>query len=432
MQTLNDPSDEAITQDEVNKREDNKAERVKLYRYIYKLQNRRHLYRKLFSFYRVTSALLESVTVIIVMVILMFNKTDVKEDQGSNNYRTHSFIALVEVRLAAFFGVQTSHNDMGIYVARDIILSFTLGYSFLVILTALVKYWHQAKNVSMTWMGQVVLGLYLCFLMVNKLTTAISILVSSQTISMISSVMSLAFMLLLICIRLGLVYVYKRNFSRNWRLGDSMDKWMNIFVNTCVVIPFTLYQCPVTELKAKMAEFSDNPLHRRRSDPSLRREEILTALSQTRTEQDEVLPFLRMMEEKYPSQDQLREQILNLWWKNPSRKLTLCHVLDKVLMKHTVHNSDADIREIEESIRDIIINLEVIGLINTPLLAPTPSRHEYFALFLLVLVENAVSIGVEMLSGGKTGSSGNTYYSIDIRISCLFLALAFLLAYYCK
>ena len=416
---------------------------MKLYRYIYKLQNRRHLYRKLFSFYRVTSALLESVTVIVVMVILMFNNSDIKEEDelGSNNYRRHSFISLVEVRLAAFFGVQTRHNDMGIYVARDIILSFTLAYSFLVILTALVKYWHQAKNVSMTWMGQVVLGFYLCFLMVNKMTTAISILVSSQTMSMTTSghmmtvFMSLAFMMLIICLRLGLVYIYKRNFSRNWSLGDSMDKWMNIFVNTCVVIPFTLYQCPVTELKAKMAEFSPEgaqPQHRRQSDPSLRREEILRALSQTRSQEDEVLPFLKMMEEKYPSQDQLREEILKLWWKNPSRKLSLCHVLDKVLGKHCDDLIDSDVREMEATIRDIIINLEVIGLINTPLLAPTPSRHEYFALFLLVLVENAISIGVEMLSGGQTGTSGDTYYSIDIRISCLFLALTFLLAYYCK
>ncbi len=416
---------------------------MKLYRYIYKLQNRRHLYRKLFSFYRVTSALLESVTVIIVMVILMFNKSDVEEEdeQGSNNYRRHSFISLVEVRLAAFFGVQTRHNDMGIYVARDIILSFTLAYSFLVILTALVKYWHQAKNVSMTWMGQVVLGFYLCFLMVNKLTTAISIIVSSQTMSMTTSghmmtvFMCLAFMMLLICLRLGLVYIYKRNFSRNWSLGDSMDKWMNIFVNTCVVIPFTLYQCPVTELKAKMTEFSPEgaqPQHRRQSDPSLRREEILRALSQTRSQEDEVLPFLKLMEEKYPSQDQLREEILKLWWKNPSRKLSLCQVLDKVLGKHSDDLIDSDVREMEATIQDIIINLEVIGLINTPLLAPTPSRHEYFALFLLVLVENAISIGVEMLSGGQTGTSGDTYYSIDIRISCLFLALTFLLAYYCK
>ena len=416
---------------------------MKLYRYIYKLQNRRHLYRKLFSFYRVTSALLESVTVIVVMVILMFNNSDIKEEDelGSNNYRRHSFISLVEVRLAAFFGVQTRHNDMGIYVARDIILSFTLAYSFLVILTALVKYWHQAKNVSMTWMGQVVLGFYLCFLMVNKMTTAISILVSSQTMSMTTSghmmtvFMSLAFMMLIICLRLGLVYIYKRNFSRNWSLGDSMDKWMNIFVNTCVVIPFTLYKCPVTELKAKMTEFSPEgaqPQHRRQSDPSLRREEILRALSQTRSQEDEVLPFLKMMEEKYPSQDQLREEILKLWWKNPSRKLSLCHVLDKILGKHCDDLIDSDVREMEATIRDIIINLEVIGLINTPLLAPTPSRHEYFALFLLVLVENAISIGVEMLSGGQTGTSGDTYYSIDIRISCLFLALTFLLAYYCK
>ena len=71
----------------------------------------------------------------------------------------------------------------GVTVARDIILTFTIAYSFLIILTALVKYWHQAKNVSMTWAGQVVLGLYLCFLMLNKLTTVVSLIVSSQNLS---------------------------------------------------------------------------------------------------------------------------------------------------------------------------------------------------------------------------------------------------------
>ena len=34
----------------------------------------------------------------------------------------------------------------------------SICYSFLVIQSALVKYWHQAKNVSLTWMGQTVLG----------------------------------------------------------------------------------------------------------------------------------------------------------------------------------------------------------------------------------------------------------------------------------
>ena len=64
---------------------------------------KRHLFRKLFSFYRVTSALLESMTVIIVMVILMFSRSQVSESgvrshvtEGANNYQRHSFIALVE------------------------------------------------------------------------------------------------------------------------------------------------------------------------------------------------------------------------------------------------------------------------------------------------------------------------------------------------
>ena len=46
---MNDPSKEADSQEEVQeevtRRARNQEERVKLYRHIYKLQNRRHLFR---------------------------------------------------------------------------------------------------------------------------------------------------------------------------------------------------------------------------------------------------------------------------------------------------------------------------------------------------------------------------------------------------
>ena len=56
---------------EIRQRQINHMDRVKLYRFIVKLQDRRHMYRKLYSHYRVTSALIESVSVIIVIVLLM-------------------------------------------------------------------------------------------------------------------------------------------------------------------------------------------------------------------------------------------------------------------------------------------------------------------------------------------------------------------------
>ena len=69
----------------------------------------------------------------------------------------------------------------------DVVMMTSICYSFLVILSALVKYWHQAKNVSLTWMGQVVLGIYVGLLMLNKLTTAISLFSSSMKLTHVTS-----------------------------------------------------------------------------------------------------------------------------------------------------------------------------------------------------------------------------------------------------
>ena len=78
-----------------------------------------------------------------------------------------------------------------------------------------------------------------------------------------------------------------------------------------------------------------------------------------------------LIEEK--GQAQMRAEILALWWRNPSRRLTLSHVLDDFLVSDS---SKEEVLEMAENIREIMISLEQIGLINTPLLAPTPSRSE--------------------------------------------------------
>ena len=71
----------------------------------------------------------------------------------------------------------------------------------------------------------------------------------------------------------------------------------------------------------------------------------------------------------------MRAEILALWWRNPSRRITLPHVLDDFLVS-SGDSSKEEVLEMAENIREIMISLEQIGLINTPLLAPTPSRSE--------------------------------------------------------
>ena len=418
---------------------------MRLYRYIYRLQDRRHLYRKLYSYFRVTSAMLESFTSIVVIVILMFvndnSDTVIKTsriDSSINNYRSNTIIGLLEQRMATFFGVHTdssNYNYVGIIMVKDVVLSCSMLYSLMIILTALVKYWHQAKNVSLSVAGQVILGIYLGLLIINKLTTAISLLRSCQILTLDGDMkvfLILIFMFILFCLRLGLVYIYKKNFSRNWSTGDQMDQWLNVIINTYVVIPFTHYQSPVLELKNKQSEFRcrrrSGDQARRRSDPLVRREEILHALRRTQApDDDQKLPFLG---HTHPSSEELKQSILKQWWSNPSRKLTIQSVQNKVYKRE---KPDEDM---DHKLQQVLTNLESVGLINTPLLTPAPTRHEYFALFLLVIVENIVSVVIEAYIGKEvyhreTGESLH-YISWDIRLYCLFFALVFLIAYYYK
>ena len=360
LQTLNDPSQEPISDEELRAREANQEERIRLYRQIYRLQSRRQSYRKLYSYYRLTSAVFESVTIIIVTILLMFvNKsTSALLTDTNNNYNNFKLIDLIEMRLVTFFGVGTkiggelSSALYGEYLVKDIVIVSWLVYSLLVILTSLVKYWYQAKNIAMSWMGQTVLGFYLFFLLFNKLTTVISILSSSRLHSdhLLWLWSGLIFLLLLL-VRVGLVYLYKRRWSSNWRSGGVLDKWINLVVNTLVIIPVTVSHDPVQELQRKEVELSK--FSRRRSDPERRKEFLRNSAN---------MDGDPGAEPGQPSQEEVRAIILKMWWKDTNRRVDVSLVKEKIRSKAKWRGNDLGLDRV---IRETLHSLEVVGLINT-------------------------------------------------------------------
>ena len=118
-------------------------------------------YRKLYSYFRVTSAVLESCTLLVII------------------------------------------------------------YSLAIILTALVKYWYQSKNLSISLKGQYCLGLYILFVLTNKLTTIISLFATTQPLKFdskgeepqVTLLAAIILFAILTMIRISLVYIYKRFFS---------------------------------------------------------------------------------------------------------------------------------------------------------------------------------------------------------------------------
>ena len=63
----------------------------------------------------------------------------------------------VEYKLYTFFGIDDSGGDFltELNLMRDVVMTGSLAWSLAVILTALVKYWYQAKNLSVRFSGQV-------------------------------------------------------------------------------------------------------------------------------------------------------------------------------------------------------------------------------------------------------------------------------------
>ena len=208
-------------------------------------------YRKLYSYFRVTSAVLESCTLLVII------------------------------------------------------------YSLAIILTALVKYWYQSKNLSISLKGQYCLGLYMLLVLTNKLTTIISLFATTQPLKFDSKgeepqVTLLAAVILfaiLTMIRISLVYVYKRFFSagqngwercrkgnlredsikrvpRGWKMGDMVDKWINVLINTVVVTPFMVQKQPLEILKSIEKEFNFSPEMRTEKRNSLRKRNSIVKINQ--------------------------------------------------------------------------------------------------------------------------------------------------------
>merc|ERR1719300_219291 len=341
LQTLNDPTT-LISDGEHQVKHQNQKERINLYQTASQLQAKSLLYRKLYSYYRVTSAVLDSLTIIVVLILLIFVT-------GRSN-REIKLINGVEHRLASFFGIGQNGSAVKEFnIVRDVVISGSLLYSMGIVLTALVKYWYQAKNMALSWMGQTALGLYMGFLTINKLTTAISIFSNTQLISSASDLESpnislawgIVLFLVLVLLRLCIVFFYKRTFSLGWQAGTFIDHWINIMVNTLVVIPYMVQSEPIKELKEKEQEFNFSPekVHQKREE--LRRKaELLRIFSQLdahgiKRDVVESVSGLFMPNTNFFTApllyDDFREEIIKLWWQNPSKKLDITTVKRSLL-----------------------------------------------------------------------------------------------------
>ena len=439
LQTLKDPdlSEDKSTQDsnkEINLEEENLSsknesytEGINLYKTCCKEESKSLLFRKLYSYFRVTSAVLESCTTMVTLFLLLLVT-------GRSN-REINLVEGVEQKLYSFFNIKNSSGFLSeLNVMRDVVILGSVLYSLAIVLTALVKYWYQSKNLAISVKGQFTLGLYMFCLTLNKLTTIVSLFSNSQPLQSkkgdnppsLTLTMAIIIFSILTIIRLGLVYVYKCFFSagqngwdqcrggekeeqqervpRGWETGDHVDKWVNVLINSVVVTPFMVHKQPLEVLKTIEKKFNVS----KESQGSQIRSNIST---------EGIM--------KHAIDDIFREQILSIWEEDPNTKLSVETVRKKMFDQRSMRITLALMSGefVDDKIKKTLESLEETGLVNQPLLNPVPTKREYFWLFIIVALENIITLCIELASGGIWTTKVDRYDTLDIPIDTYSWAL---------
>ena len=374
---------------------DTQEKRITLYKLICKLETKSLLYRKFYSYFRVTSAVLESCTVLVCLVLLMFVT-------GRGN-RDINLIVGVEHRLYSFFNIQHLYHE-GLFsqlnLMRDIVMLGSILYSLAFILTALVKYWYQAKNLAISFSGQFILGLYLFFMTFNRLTTAVSLFATTQPLGrekfdnnasdpVAKLTVATVIFSIIFLVRLSLVYVYKKWFAagengwekcqknqnqdgpkkkvpRGWKTGDMVDKWINVLVNTVVVMPFMVQTQSLQVLKMIEKEFNFSPEKNQAKRNSLKRRTSLVKMNaEVEIKGNHIETLENVGGVMMPNMnffiapllyDDFRAEIRRMWWEDPTSKLDVATIRRKMMEKRDMRLilSKMQQEDVDKNIRYVI------------------------------------------------------------------------------
>ncbi len=300
---------------------------------------------------------------------------------------------------------------------------------------------------------QLFLSFYFTCHIVSRLTVFIAILSTSEPTPLPDGTVQEPVITLFPAILLGLIIFavhfiliawYKHSHVPNFTsTSDPVQRFIHILVNTLVAIPYSKWDVDVPSssdedpmchrtlsMPARIPNNASNQTHngsrmlplpaahvptRRQSDSMLLRRQV-SVLDQPCVTFPNVSPPLMA------GVIDLRAKMESLWWRDPSKEITLEDVREGC--GETVKLLD------EEAVANILGDVVDAGFVNKKgLYLPQKTKREYFWLFAFHLASSAAAIIIEVVNGGVRTKSG-LYISWDIRLASFFLGLIFLALYY--
>jgi len=157
-----------------------RKQRERLFMAIERTRYRAKLHRRIYSYFRVTTAIVQSFNtmVVILVIVVVSGRPD----------RRIQLLDYVTERIAHFFGLRHENGESASFlrslvVTRDTTILFSVVYSLAMIISALVRYVFQCKDQNLSVKGKVFLSVYFGAHVVSKLTSHVALLSTAEKVS---------------------------------------------------------------------------------------------------------------------------------------------------------------------------------------------------------------------------------------------------------
>ena len=395
------------------------------------------IHTRLYSFYRVVHAVIESVFCIttLLLILIVTGRPD----------RSVKLLDGVSAKIGEFLpGTLNDDSLFGLNIARDLIFMGSCLFSCVMILTALSRYVYHSKGQNMTVKGQVCLSLYFLFMIASRLTLFVALFSTSEAREgeeLPITLLAAAFIAIpLISVHFVIIWIYKWKYVPEFRMSNVVEQFVHVLVNTLLVVPFSTYDIQakkyrkepppsnillnslsdeisltlsVVQLSNKKCIHETKNLQRERR---YHRNTLRSASAYNEFDADVIdlttAPLIVRL-------GRLHERIEKMWWENPNEYLD----------QEQVRKRLPEFAGQEIYVDKTFEFLEANGFINKRLYNPRQTKSEYFWLLLVHLVINLIALIAEIVNGGRTTQAG-LYYSWDVRLGTFFMGLVFLLLYY--
>ena len=302
----------------------------------------------------------------------------------------------------------------------------------------------------MSLKGQACYVLFIFMHLILQITNPIAILSTSMTDSSLVSYKQASILWSVFCIfQVFAIYLFKSLTIPEFKKEPIEHQVVHVLANTIAVIPFKTWdheepQESLVMTKEQIELEADRKVRRPSSLPSsmipkkqnkLHSKSLDNFSLEQEYNEENCLSQIQIDQEDQVQQltEDIRDILIQIWWKDPSRELTVDNAKEE--LDHWISSTNSKLGKTGHAdIGKVVESLNEKGFINKKLYHPRCTKMEYFWLFFIQVIISVATFIIEIANAEDDAGAtkGIQYYTWDIRAGTFLMGLFFLGMYYKK